>query len=160
MSRMHGPKECFVPVRQDASQVIISYEKTADGKKNAYWYEVYLWLKKGKPTLEQVKRAVYDDINQQVKAKIVGGYKWNDIPVWLSEENQMNFTQAVVPAMFKIGEQEDGTPIYHTFETKEKMTAFATACTQWRQQCLQEGWQRKDAIDWTPYEEALEKMNA
>ena len=37
MSRMHGPKECFVPVRQDASQVIISYEKTADGKKNAYW---------------------------------------------------------------------------------------------------------------------------
>ena len=137
MSRMHGPKECFVPVRQDASQVIISYEKTADGKKNAYWHEVYLWLKKGKPTLEQVKKAVYDDINQQVKAKIVGGYKWNDIPVWLSEENQI-----------------------HTFETKEEMTAFATACTQWRQQCLQEGWQRKDAIDWTPYEEALEKMNA
>ena len=158
---MYGPKECYAPIRENATQVIISYDKVADGKKNAYWHEVYFNKNRNaKPSLEQIKAAVIADINQRVKAKIIGGYKWNDIPVWLSEENQMNFTQAVVPAMFKIGEQEDGTPIYHTFETKEEMTAFATACTQWRQQCLQEGWKRKDAIDWAPYEEALEKMNA
>lgn len=156
---MYGPKECFVPVREDASQVIISYEKVADGKKNAYWHEVYFWKKKGEPTMEQVKAAVYADINQQVKEKIVSGFVLNEIPVWLSEENQMNFAQAVVPATFKIGEQEDGTPVYHTFETQEEMTTFFKACTMWKQQCLQEGWQRKDAIDWTPYEEALENIN-
>lgn len=160
MNKMYGPKECFTPIREDASQVIVSYEMTTSGKKNAYWYEVYLWKKKGKPTLEQVKKAVFDDIEEQVKAKIVGGLVWNEKPVWLSIENQLNFSQAVVPAIFKIGEEEDGTPIYETFETKEEMTAFTTTCTKWRQQCLQEGWQRKDAIDWTPYEEALEKMNA
>ena len=157
---MHGPKECFVPVRQDASQVIVSYEKVADGKKNAFWYEVYFNKKRNaKPTIEQVKQAVFADINAQVKEKIVSGFVWNEIPVWLSEENQMNFAQAVVPATFKIGEQ-DGTPVYLTFETQEDMKAFSDACTQWKQQCLQEGWHRKDAIDWTPYEEALEKMNA
>lgn len=156
---MYGPKECFVPVREDASQVIISYEKVADGKKNAYWHEVYFWKKKGEPTMEQVKAAVYADINQQVKANIMGGFVWNEQPVWFSEENQMNWAQAVVPATFKIGEQEDGTPVYHTFETQEEMTTFFKACTMWKQQCLQEGWQRKDAIDWTPYEEALENIN-
>lgn len=160
MNKMYGPKECFTPIREDASQVIVSYEMTTSGKKNAYWYEVYLWKKKGKPTLEQVKKAVFADIEEQVKEKIVGGLVWQDKPVWLSVENQLNFSQAIIPAIFKIGEQEDGTPIYETFETKEEMTAFATTCAKWRQQCLQEGWQRKDAIDWAPYEEALEKLNA
>lgn len=71
--------------------------------------------------------------------------------MWLSEENQMNFSQAVVPATFKIGEQEDGTPIYHTFETAEDMKAFNDACIVWKQQCLAAGYQEKDGIDWSQY---------
>ncbi|MBO5187119.1 MAG: hypothetical protein J6B91_08750, partial [Prevotella sp.] len=66
--------------------------------------------------------------------------------------NQLNFSQAVVPATLKIGEQEDGTPIYETFDTKTDLKAFNEACTLWKQQCLSEGYSEKDAIDWTPYE--------
>ena len=152
MSKMHGPKECFVPVRQDASQVIVSYEMTADGKKNAFWHEVTFYMKTGVPTLEQAKQAVIQDINDRVKTAIISGFTYEGNPVWLSEENQLNFSQAVVPATLKIGEQQDGTPIYKTFSDADGLKAFNEACALWRQQCLSEGYQKKDGMDWTPYE--------
>lgn len=152
MSKVHGPKECFVPVRQDASQVIVSYDMTADGKKNAFWHEVTFYKKKGFPTLEQLKQAVIQDINDRVKTAIISGFTYEGNPVWLSQENQMNFSQAVVPATLKIGEEQDGTPIYKTFSDAAELKAFNDACSLWRQQCLSEGYQKKDGIDWAPYE--------
>ncbi len=165
---MHGPKECFVPIREDASQVIVSYEKVADGKKNAFWHEVYFWKKKNaKPTLQQVKNAVYADINAQTDAKILSGFVWNDINVWLSEENQRNFSEAqriamimpeaILPVKFKLGEDTDGNPVYHTFETSEELTGFYLQAVAFINQCLAEGWGRKDGIDWEPYLKALDK---
>ena len=152
MSKVHGPKECFVPVRQDASQVIVSYDMTADGKKNAFWHEVTFYKKKGMPTLEQAKQAVIQDINDRVKTAIISGFTYEGNPVWLSQENQMNFSQAVVPATLKIGEEQDGTPIYKTFSDAAELKAFNDACSLWRQQCLTDGYQKKDGMDWAPYE--------
>lgn len=163
---MHGPKECFVPVRQDASQVIVSYEYQADGKNNAYWHEVYFWKKRtSKPTIEQIKAAVYADINRQTDEKILTGFVWNDMPVYLSDENQRNFSEAqriamfmpdsILPVTFKLGEDAEGNPVYHTFETSEELTGFYLQAVAFINQCLAYGWERKDGIDWTPYEQAL-----
>ena len=157
---MYGPKECYAPIRENATQVIISYDKVADGKKNAYWHEVYFNKNRNaKPSLDQIKEAVLADINQRVKAKIIGGFVWTGINVWLSTENQINFVQAIAPVTLKIGENEEGEAVYQQFDTQEELKAFADACILWRQQCLQEGWQRKDGIDWTPYEKALEELS-
>ena len=153
MAKMYGPKECYAPIRENATQVIISYDKVADGKKNAYWHEVYFNKNRNaKPSLDQIKEAVLADINQRVKTAIISGFTYEGNPVWLSQENQLNFSQAVVPATLKIGENQDGTPIYKTFSDADELKAFADACILWRQQCLQEGWQKKDSIDWSPYE--------
>lgn len=170
MSRMNGPKECFVPIREDASQVIVSYEKVADGKKNAYWHEVYFWKKRtSKPTIEQIKKAVYDDINRQTDEKILTGFVWNDMPVYLSDENQRNFSEAqriamfmpdsILPVTFKLGEDADGNPVYHEFTTAEELTGFYLQAVAFINQTLAEGWQRKDGIDWAPYESAVNAEN-
>lgn len=157
---MYGPKECYAPIRENATQVIISYDKVADGKKNAYWHEVYFNKNRNaKPSLDQIKEAVLADINQRVKAKIIGGFVWTGINVWLSTENQINFVQAIAPVTLKIGENEEGEAVYQQFDTQEELKAFADACILWRQQCLQEGWQKKDSIDWSPYEKALEEQS-
>lgn len=157
---MYGPKECYAPIRENATQVIISYDKVADGKKNAYWHEVYFNKNRNaKPSLDQIKDAVLADINQRVKAKIIGGFVWTGINVWLSTENQMNFVQAIAPVTLKIGENEEGEAVYQQFDTQEELKAFADACILWRQQCLQEGWQKKDSIDWSPYEKDLEEQS-
>ena len=160
MAKMYGPKECYAPIRENATQVIISYDKVADGKKNAYWHEVYFNKNRNaNPSLDQIKEAVLADINQRVKAKIIGGFVWTGINVWLSTENQMNFVQAIAPVTLKIGENEEGEAVYQQFDTQEELKAFADACILWRQQCLQEGWQKKDSIDWSPYEKALEEQS-
>ena len=144
----------YAPVSEDQSRVVIMYGLKEDGD-NAEWYQLDFYKKQGKPTFEAAKAAIIADINEKVKDKIIGGFVWNDKPVWLSEENQMNFAQGVVPVTFKIGEQADGTPIYQEFTTKADLKAFNEAWNAWKMQCLTDGWTEKDGIDWTPYAEAL-----
>ena len=143
----------YAPVSEDQSRVVIMYGLNVkeDGE-SAEWRQLDFYKKQGKPSFEQVKAAIIADINARVKEKIIGGFVWNDKPVWLSEENQLNFSQAVVPVTLKIGEEEDGTPIYHQFDTAEDLKAFSDACNAWKQQCLTAGYAEKDSIDWAPYE--------
>ena len=148
----------YAPVSEDQSRVVIMYGLKPIGNDMVEWYQIEFYKKQGRPSFEQAKAAIIADINERVKAKIIGGFVWNDKPVWLSEENQMNFAQAVVPATFKIGEQADGTPIYQEFATKTELKNFVEACVDYKQQCLTDGWAEKDGMDWTPYEEALQPV--
>ena len=175
MSKMHGPKECFVPIREDASQVIVSYEKVDDGDTNAFWQEVYFWKNRtSKPTIEQIKAAVLADIDRQTDEKILKECPWTvlhgsdagkQVTLWLSAENQRNYSEgqrvamitegARLPMKFKVGQNEDGTAVYDIFETVEEITRFYIYGVNFINQTINEGWQRKDSIDWTPYEEQL-----
>ena len=148
----------FQPVSEDQSRVVVMYGLTPTTGDMAEWYQLSFYKKQGRPSFEHVKAAIIADINERVKAKIIGGFVWNEKPVWLSEENQMNFAQAVVPATFKIGEDANGDPIYQEFATKTELKAFVEACVQWKQQCLSDGWAEKDGMDWTPYAEALQPV--
>ena len=151
--KVNGLKTDFAPMRNEGTRITICYGlKKVDGKIYE-WHEIYLpKTQNANLSLDIVKTAILNDINARVKTAIISGFVWNEKPVWLSEENQLNFSQAVVPATLKIGEQQDGTPIYETFDTKTDLKAFNEACTLWKQQCLSEGYSEKDAIDWTPYE--------
>lgn len=156
MNKITGKKSDFMPVRDDGSRIAVCYGLTHLDEELYEWYELYFYKKQyTQVSFADIKNAILADINAHVKEKIVSGFVWNDNPVWLSEENQLNFSQAVVPATFKIGESEEGTPIYHTFETQEEMKIFSDACSAWKQQCLSEGWQEKDSIDWEAYKQAL-----
>lgn len=167
VNKYSGNVSDFQPVVEDASRVVISYglEVAEDGEK-ATWYEVVFYKKQtAKPTIEQVKKAVLDDINKQTDEKILTGFVWNDMPVYLSDENQRNFSEAqriamimpdaILPVTFKLGEQADETPIYYEFTTAEELTGFYLQAVAFINQTLADGWQRKDGIDWAPYEAAL-----
>ena len=147
----------FQPVSEDQSRVVIMYGLNEDGDK-AEWYQLDFYKKQGKPTFEAVKAAIIADINERITNKIVGGMTFDDKPVWLSIENQINFSQATAPCRLKIGEEADGTPIYQEFTTKTELKNFVEACVAWKQQCLSDGWTTKDSIDWTPYAEALQPV--
>ena len=47
-----------------------------------------------KPSMQEVKDFIYGVINMQTDEKILTGFVWNNKPVWLSEENQKNFSEA------------------------------------------------------------------
>ena len=163
----------YAPVSEDQSRVVIMYGLKEDGDK-AEWYEVVFYKKQGKPDLEAVKKAVIADINAHTDEKILNGFPWailhgdnagETVNVWLSEENQRNFSEAQrvaamteganLPLQVKVSEGADGVPVYDSFETIEEITNFYLAGVQFIDVCLKAGWAEKDSIDWAPYEEAL-----
>ena len=152
--KVNGLKTDFAPMRNEGTRITICYGlKKVDGKLYE-WHEIYLpKTQNANLSLDIVKTAILNDINNRVKTAIISGFVWNEKPVWLSEENQLNFSQAVVPVTLKIGEEEDGTPIYHQFDTAEDLKSFSDACNAWKQQCLTAGYAEKDSIDWAPYED-------
>ena len=154
MNKVNGKKASFAPIREDGSRITICYGLKKLSGDLYEWLEVYLPKKQmSQLTLADVKAAIIGDIDERVKAQIIGGMIWNDKPVWYSIENQLNFTNATAPVTLKIGEQEDGTAIYEDFDTEEKLTAFCTACNAHKQNALTAGWAEKDDIDWAPYED-------
>ena len=173
MNRVYGLLTDFAPVREDESRTIVSYGLTKVDKKHYEWFEVYLY-KKQQPNVgfDAVKKAVLGDINARTDEKIISGFVWTPsveegetatpISVWLSEENQRNFSEAQrvavltqgqsLPVTFKLGEDNEGAPVYHTFESVEELNGFYLAGVAYIQQCLADGWAEKDAIDWSIYE--------
>ena len=175
MNKIYGSKSDYAPVKRDGTQIIVNYGYEEINENDATWYEVSLPATKYPLlSLQDVKDAILADINARTDAKILAGFVWTPtvsdgsavgIPVWLSAENQFNFKSAydlavqkngnTLPVTFKMGEREDGTPVYHTFETMADADDFYLHAVAYINQTLAAGWQEKDAIDWTPYEEAF-----
>ena len=169
-----GTAADYQPVSEDQSRVVIMYGLKEDGDK-AEWFEVVFYKKQtAKPTIEQVKKAVIADINAHTDEKILNGFPWTilhgdnageTVNVWLSEENQRNFSEAQrvaqmtsganLPLQVKVSEDADGVPVYDSFETVEEITNFYLAGVAFIDVCLKAGWTEKDSIDWAPYEAAL-----
>ena len=172
MNKVNGKKTSFAPIREDGSRITICYGLKKLSGKLYEWLEVYLPKKQTSTlSLQTVKDAIIADINARTDENIISGFMWTPraggdaIPVWLSPENQFNFKSAydlavqkqgaTLPVTFKMGEQEDGTPVYHTFETMEDSTDFYTAAVNHIHNAVADGWLEKDGIDWSPYERAL-----
>ena len=164
MNKIYGLKSEFSFVREETTRYVVSHSlSVCEDKEHAFWYEIVFYKKQvGKPSFKMVKNAILEDINAQTDYKILTGLVWNDKPVWLSTENQFNFSEGErkakdnpsrLPITYKIGQDSDGNPVYHTFTTVEEITGFYDTCFAYINQCLNEGWQRKDSIDWEPYKE-------
>ena len=113
-----------------------------------------------KPTANKVRALICGWINDQTTEKIRSGFEYDGVPVWLSMENQTNYKAAhdlavqtggaSLPVTFKLGADEK--PVYKKFESLEELTDFYTKALRHVQECLEEGWRKKDAIDWSLYE--------
>ena len=105
-----------------------------------------------KPTVREIKQDISDLINADTSLKILTGMTWKEIPLWLSQENQRNISDAVraatLPVRLKLGEDEDGNPIYYTFEDSNELTELYKAVWEHIRSSLDYGWREKDAVDY------------
>ena len=154
MRKVYSNKNDFSPIKREGTSIILSYGYHELEDNEATWYEVSL-PKNHYPclTFEDVQDAIVSDINDRITNQIVGGFKWENKPVWYSLENQINFSLSVAPVNLKIGEYEDGSPVYVEFATSEELKAFNDACLVWKNQCLEAGRAEKEGIDWQPYKD-------
>ena len=133
-----------------------------DGQ-HATWHEVCFYHRlDGRPDQQRIRAAITADINRRVTDRIVGTLVWNQKPVWLSTENQQDWKAAYdravqtdganLPQKFKLGEDADGQPVYHTFTSLNAFGDFWDACLAHIQHCLTDGWAMKDGMDWSQYD--------
>lgn len=170
MKRVQGngiPAECVNPkfqkwvIRWDIQPFYRKDEETGLEEQQDYDY-CEQWVTH-KPSLEEVKGIVLGGMNALIDEKILSGFVWKDMPVWLSTENQFNYKAAYdlavmssgqsLPVMFKFGTTEN--PVYYHFSTLDDISDFYVSAMTYINTTLAEGWQKKDAIDWSVYEEAL-----
>lgn len=116
-----------------------------------------------KPTLQEIKDVILAWYNTKIEDKILSGFTWKDIPIWLSMENQFNYKVAYDIAAqsggeklptFKFGSTE--SPVYYKFESFEDLNDFYTKAADFVNQTLSEGWAVKDSIDWDAYSVVLD----
>lgn len=111
------------------------------------------------PSRKELQEVITAHINEKTDQTILSGFVWEDKHVWLSSENQFNFKAAfdvavqsggaTLPVKFKLGEDEEGNPVYHVFETMEEFSDFHTRALAFIIETLNRGWVEKDlANDW------------
>ena len=125
-----------------------------------------------RPTIDDVRQLFHAYVDGKTDEKILTGFIYADNDgierhVWLSRENQSNFSEAqrladkkgaenYVPETFKISEDEEKNAKYRTFNTLDELNTFYEAAFAFIKQCLRDGWVEKDSFDASEYEELLE----
>lgn len=112
-----------------------------------------------KPSMKEIKDTVLGWMNEQIDARIVSGFVWRDMAVWLSSENQFNYKAAydlavqtngaTLPTVFKFGTTEE--PVYYKFDTLEELSDFYLKAMKYINEQLAIGWYEKDNVDWDGY---------
>lgn len=156
-------KDGNIEYDEQGNPIIIGYEDTD-------YCNVLVEYYRGQRTEAAMRKLIEDWYNPEIDAKIESGFVWEKpklggdpekYPVWLDAENRFNYkaawdlayqTQgANLPLTFKLGLPDK--PVYYTFEKGklEELQDFYLKATAYVNQCLQEGWQKKEAFDWSLY---------
>ena len=61
-----------------------------------------------------------------------------------------------LPVTFKVGEQE-GKPVYHTFETSSELALFYNSLVAHINSCVKKGWGEKDSVDYESIINSIKK---
>lgn len=165
MRRIVDNKNKFLPINVIGRSIIICFDyepifKNGEETHYASWFqEVFTYP----PTIKEIKEAILMGINRFTDDKILKGFKWKEMGVWLSTENQFNYKAAYdlafqtngasLPTVFKFGTTEE--PVYYKFDSLEELTDFYTKALTYINEQLAIGWYKKDSINWSEYEKAL-----
>jgi hypothetical protein len=111
------------------------------------------------PTLSEIKSVIIEYYNKLIDERILSGLVWNGMQIWLSNENQFNYKVAfdlamqtngnTLPVTFKFGSNEE--PVYYEFKTIDDISDFYLTSIKYVQNVLQDGWKKKDEINWEFY---------
>lgn len=173
MIRVTNKNEKYTPLEMKRGSVTICFDYEPfydiDEQGNKVETDLGTWSVHSfirKPSFGQLKNFILAEINKRTDAKILSGFEWNGMSVWLSSENQFNYKAAYdlavqtgganLPTVFKFGSNDD--PKYHKFDTVEELSDFYVKAMTYINEQLAIGWAKKDAIDWSLYEKALAEL--
>ena len=106
-----------------------------------------------KPTVDELRSVIEAHVNTMTQERIVGGYRWKGKQVWLSGENQQNYTSdylagelPVKVRMYDPDSDASGTVAF--IKTPEELADFYNGMVAHVRMCIEDGWSVKDSVDY------------
>ncbi len=137
-------------------EVIYGFGKDNQESETGYNYRLqYSYL----PRPEVIKRDIVETINEIVRDKILHGMTYRGHLVWLSAENQRNYSDWYelakinsenLPVVIKLG--TDDEPVELELTTLEEVEDFYQAVGNHIRQTVCEGWEMKRNLNMEEYE--------
>jgi hypothetical protein len=111
------------------------------------------------PTLNEIKEIIISYYNSIIDKEILSEFTWKGMKVWLSIENQFNYKVIYdiaiqtegknLPVTLKFGDDEN--TIYYEFSDIDELSIFYRNMTDFIQTTIQNGWKKKEKINWDFY---------
>lgn len=157
-----GLESSYSPIKKRNGTIVVSYGKEllsdegqsndeSDEKVVCFYQTAYL----GKPSVSTIIKDICDDIDTRAKDEIQNGFVYEDIPVYLSVENQLNFSSAY--SIASIGDTfapitlRLSTDNYKTFNSLDELRMFIVEYTEYIQSILKKYWSIKDKLNTNDY---------
>lgn len=110
-------------------------------------------------TPAEIVNTINEIIDSETAFIITNSFFWNGYNVYLSKENQMNYKNAFDLAVATNGEslpitfkfKKNGKSEYYTFDTVVELKDFYLKVNKHINDCLQDGWKRKDKVNIEDY---------
>lgn len=154
MRKIYGAKERqdgLYSIGRDKYELIYGFGKDSEDDETGYNYRLRFTRK---PAPEECVDIICNHINTLTDEKILNGFSWRGMSVWLSSENQFNYKAAydlavqsggnTLPVKFKFGSDE--APEYFIFENLEDFSDFYLASSRYVNTILNDGWIEKDYV--------------
>jgi hypothetical protein len=158
MNTKIGSLNEFKPIiyNDKSKKYIISWGLKNVGDENYQWnYEIV----KNKPSLNDIKNIINTAINKQTRYCIENKFRWNNMAIGLTIENQIDYKLLFDTTILLNGSnlpekakfKANNETIYYSFETVEDMKDFMIALNNHIRACLNAGYKAKDAINYDDY---------
>lgn len=129
------------------------------------WNASVIFKKNSKPTLNEIKSSIFNDIDYITKNKILSGLKWNGYEVWLNSENQKNYAdwytltkdnEDVLPLTAKF--TKSGKTILYEFSTHQEIASLYSAIVKHINDVVNKGRLMKENVNFEDIKEALKEI--
>ena len=158
-----GLESSYSPIKKRNGTIVVSYGKellSEEGQSNDESDEkvvcFYQTTYRGKPSMSTIIKDILEDIDLRAQEEIRNGFVYNEKPVYLSVENQLNFSAAYNLAktsnMLEPITLRVSTNNYITFTDIKSIEQFVSSCTRYINNILQNFWQIKEGIREEDYE--------
>lgn len=151
-----GKIEDYKPIKFINGKYIISWGLTNPEGNIVKWY---YFMKDYKPSIFDIKNEIESYINECTKNNIVNNFKWNNMNIILTIENQINYKLLFDVTMLKNGDNLPETVkfkyknqnIFYTFESLDEIKEFIIEMNNHIRKSILYGNEWKESINYDDY---------
>jgi len=146
-----------ITYNEKTKKYIVSWGLRNIGGENYQWnYKLF----NSKPSLNVIKETINSAINEKTKSYIMNNFRWNGMSIYLSIENQIDYTLLFNTTLLMDGSnlpeqikfKVNGENIYYSFETIDDMKDFIIAMNNHIRTYIANGNKAKEEINYDEYQ--------